>query len=88
MQKAPMIFITAAGLLIVGFFVYPRPCDGIFEQTAPSLTVKVNALKANGEWAIGPEKIQEVDKDAQKIAVHLKSCCISQHSGYMKPRSA
>jgi hypothetical protein len=75
-------------LLIVGFFVYgiiPKPCDGIFEQTAPSLTVKVNALKANGEWAIGPEKVQDVSEGAQKIAVHLKSCCISQQSGFMKP---
>lgn len=88
MQKAPMIFIAAVGFLIVGYFAYSirrTPCDGIFEQTAPSLSVKVNALKANGEWAIGREKIQEVDKDAQKIAVHLKSCCISQQSGYIKP---
>lgn len=88
MQKAPMIFAAVAGLLIVAYFVYgiiPTPCDGIFEQTAPSLTVKVNALKANGEWAIGPEKVQDVSEGAQKIAVHLKSCCISQHSGYMKP---
>jgi hypothetical protein len=79
---------TAAGFVIVGYFVYisrPTACDCIFEQTAPSLSVKVNALKANGEWVIGPEKVQDVSEGVQKIAVHLKSCCISQQSGYIKP---
>jgi hypothetical protein len=88
MQKWIFAFATVAGLLIVGYFVkgiMPGPCDGIFEQTAPSLTVKVNALKANGGWAIGPEKVQDVAEGAQKIALHLKSCCISQQSGNMKP---
>lgn len=62
----------------------PTACDGIFEQTAPSLSVKVNALKANGEWVIGPEKVQDVSEGVQKIAVHLESCCISQQNGYIK----
>jgi hypothetical protein len=45
----------------------------------------LDALKV-GAWAIGPKKLQEVDKDAQKVAVHLKSCCISQQSGHMNPK--
>jgi hypothetical protein len=83
MQKWFFAFATVAGLLIVGYFVkgtIPGPCDGIFEQTASSLTVKINALKANGEWAIGPEKVQDVAEGAQKIAVHLKSLCISSRA--------
>jgi hypothetical protein len=39
MQKPLMIFIAEAGFVIVAYFVYanrPGPCDGIFEQTAPS----------------------------------------------------
>jgi hypothetical protein len=86
-QKWFIALTTAAGFLIVAYFVYanrPGPCDGIFEQTAPSLSVKLDALKV-GAWAIGPKKLQEVDKDAQKIAVHLKSCCISQQTGHMNP---
>jgi hypothetical protein len=66
----------------------PTACGGIFEQTAPSLSVKVNALKANGEWVIGPEKVQDVSEGVQKIAVHLKSCCISQQSGYRSASTA
>jgi hypothetical protein len=88
MQKSLIALATAAVFVIVGYFVYAwrrTPCDGIFEQTVPSLSVKVNALKASGEWVIGPEKVQDVSDGAQKIAVHLKSCCISQQSGYMRP---
>jgi TIR domain len=83
-----LLFPIVIGGLIVGYFVtgiLPGACDGIFEQSVPELNVKMRFIEANGEWAIGKEKIQDIDKDAQKVGMHLKACCISQEKGFMKP---
>ena len=87
-MAAVLFFPIVAGALIVGYFaigILPGTCDAIFEQSVPQLDVKMRFIKANGEWAIGKEKIQDIDKDAQKVGMHLKTCCISQEKGFMKP---
>jgi hypothetical protein len=88
MQKALIVFVAVASVLLIAAFMYfirPQPCDGIFEQTAPRLKVKLGFIEANGEWAIGKEKIQQVDKDSQDVALHLKTCCIWQNKGSITP---
>jgi hypothetical protein len=88
MQKALIVFVAVASVLLIAAFMYfirPQPCDGIFEQTAPQLKVKLGFIEANGEWAIGKEKIQQVDKDSQDVALHLKTCCIWLDKGSITP---
>jgi hypothetical protein len=88
MRKALIVFVAVASVLLIAAFMYfirPQPCDGIFEQTAPQLNVKLGFIEANGEWAIGKEKIQQVDKDSQDVALHLKTCCILQDKGSITP---
>jgi hypothetical protein len=89
MQNKLIVFVAVASVLIVAYFVYfvtrPRPCDGIFEQTAPQLQVKLGFIAANGAWAIGQEKVQEVAKESQSAALHLKTCCISREQNFIAP---
>jgi hypothetical protein len=70
MRKVLIVFVAVASVLLISAFMYfirPQPCDGIFERTAPQLKVKLGFIEANGEWAIGKEKIQQVDKDSQDV---------------------
>jgi hypothetical protein len=74
MRKALIVFVAVASVLLIAAFMYfirPQPCDGIFEQTAPQLNVKLGFIEANGEWAIGKEKIQQVDKDFRKTSPYI-----------------
>ena len=83
MQKPLMIFIGAASVLIVAYFVYatsPGPCANILDQKAPKLSLSVNAVKATGALVIGSEKVQDVSDSARKVGAHLTACCIAQHS--------
>jgi hypothetical protein len=88
MRKWLISLAVVAGLLGVGYFAYSKrstPCDGIVKETIPDFASKVDALKASGEWVIGKDKMQEVDKDSQDIVTLLKACCVAQHNGSMKP---
>ena len=44
MRKALIVFVAVASVLLIAAFMYfirPQPCDGIYEQTAPQLKVKL-----------------------------------------------
>jgi hypothetical protein len=83
-----LAIVAGAGLLSVGYFAYSKrstPCDGIVKETIPDFASKVDAFKASGEWVIGKDKMQEVDKGSQDVVTLLKACCVAQHNGSMKP---
>ena len=85
MQKVLMV-ATIGVLLIVAYFVYshpPGPCADIVNHTTPNMSLSVDAIKGKGEWVIGGEKIQDIGDDAQKVGMHLTTCCT--HKGSISP---
>lgn len=67
--------------------LWPRTsCEGIFEQTAPKVEAHLEIIKNKGAFAIGHEKIQEVSESAQKVALHLKTCCSVLEGGKFNPQ--
>jgi hypothetical protein len=87
-KQIPLILVTVAVLVIViVWFVFERvlwpQCDSIFEQTTTKLSGKLDFIKAKGELLIGREKVQELAESSQKVALHLKTCCIAQQGGSM-----
>lgn len=86
MHKGLMSAVAIASMLMVAYFIYAnrrQPCDGIFEQTAPQLKVKLDFIGSHGEWTAGPGSVQDVAKESQNVALHLKTCCISRQDGLM-----
>jgi hypothetical protein len=81
-KQTPIIIGAVAVLgLVVAWFLYDRmrpACDSIFEQTTPKLAGKLDIIKTKGEILIGREKVQELAESSQKVALHLKTCCIAQ----------
>jgi hypothetical protein len=73
-----------AGLVIAAYLIWPRPrCDSIFEQTAPSVEVKLQFIKTIGDLVIGREQVQALAESSQKVGLHLKACCIFEMNGHM-----
>jgi hypothetical protein len=56
-------------------------CDSIFEQTADRLRGNLEFINIKGGLALGREKVQELTEGSQKVALHLKTCCIAQQAG-------
>jgi hypothetical protein len=84
-SQQPLIIVAAtAVLLTIIYFAYRTfahsKCDSIFEQTADRLRGNLEFIKIKGELALGREKVQELAEASQKVALHLKSCCIAQQS--------
>jgi hypothetical protein len=84
-NQLPLIIIAAtAVLLTIIYFAYRSlghsKCDSIFEQTADRLRGNLEFIKIKGELALGREKVQELSEASQKVALHLKSCCIAQQA--------
>lgn len=86
-NQRPIIIGTVAVLvLVVAWFLYDRTrpeCDSIFEQTAPKLGAKLDIIKTKGELHLGRERVQELAESSQKVALHLKTCCIAQRRAGM-----
>jgi hypothetical protein len=85
-SQLPLIIIAAtAVLLVVIYFVYQgsgrSKCDSIFEQTTDRLRGNLEFIKIKGELVLGREKVQDLTDGSQKVALHLKTCCIAQQSG-------
>jgi hypothetical protein len=88
MWKRLITLAIVAGLLSIGYFAYSKrstPCDGIIKEALPDFASKVDAFRASGEWVIGKDKMQKVDKDSQEVVTLFKACCVAQHNGSMKP---
>jgi hypothetical protein len=87
-SQLPLIIVAATAiLLVIIYFVYQSPfhskCDSIFEQTADRLRGNLEVIKIKGELVLGREKVQELTEGSQKVALHLKTCCIAQQAGNM-----
>ncbi|HET6375278.1 MAG TPA: hypothetical protein VFF88_04450 [Methylocella sp.] len=75
-----------AGLLIIAYFAFGirgRACRGALEEAVPELKASLVELKDNAEWVIGPEKIQQIEKQAEELGSFLESCCESRQRGAM-----
>ena len=81
-----IVAATAVSLAII-YFIYQgfgrSRCDSIFEQTADRLHGNLELIKIKGEFVLGREKMQELSEGSQKVALHLKTCCIAQGAGTM-----
>jgi hypothetical protein len=87
-RQIPVIVVMLAVVVIViAWFVWSGRdhggCDTIFEQTAPRLATTLDVIKSKGELVIGREKVQDLAEGSQKVALHLKTCCIAQQRGGM-----
>lgn len=73
--------------ILAGLIVFwPRSeCEGIFEQTAPRLEANMEIIRNKGALAVGQEKIQELAESAQKVGLHLKTCCSVLAGGKLNP---
>jgi hypothetical protein len=84
-KQKPLTILAVAGLaLVLAYFLYDRmrpACDSIFDQTATKVGGSAEVLKTKGELFVGREKIQELAESSQKVALHLKACCVAQRSG-------
>jgi len=85
-SQLPLIIIAAtAVLLALIYFVYQgtgrSKCDSIFEQTADRLSGNLRFLNITGELALGRETVQKLTEGSQKVALHLKTCCIEERAG-------
>jgi hypothetical protein len=72
-----------------GALVLLRPgyssCQGIFEQTAPRLEANIELIKSKGGLAVSQETVQELTEGAQKVGLHLKTCCGVLEGGKLNP---
>jgi hypothetical protein len=87
-QKALAIVAVTGVVLVIAYFIYDRMrprCDSIFEQTTTRLGANLEFIKTKGELFVGREKVQELAEGSQKVALHLKTCCVAQQSGNMSP---
>ena len=85
-SQLPLIIVAAAIVsLTIIYFVYQgtgrSKCDSIFEQTADRLRGNLEFINIKGGLALGREKVQELTEGSQKVALHLKTCCIAQQAG-------
>jgi hypothetical protein len=77
---AAVVTIVLAYLLLAG---RRTQCDTIFEQTATRVGGNLDIIKNKGELFVGREQVQALTEGAQKVGLHLKSCCLSQQTGNM-----
>jgi hypothetical protein len=87
-SQLPLIIVAVTLLLLTIVWLVSRTighskCDSIFEQTADRLRGNLEFIKIKGELALGREKVQELAEASQKVALHLKSCCIAQQAGVL-----
>jgi len=87
-SQLPLIIVAAAAVsLAIIYFAYQgagrSKCDSIFEQTADRLGGSLGFIKIQGELVLGREKVQELAEGSQKVALHLKTCCIALQAGTM-----
>jgi hypothetical protein len=84
-SQLPLMIVAATAILLtIIYFVYRgvarSRCDSIFEQTADRLRGNLEFIKIKGELALGREQVQALAEASQKVALHLKSCCIAQEA--------
>jgi hypothetical protein len=87
-QMRLIVIATTIVVIVLAYFLLARPrtqCDVIFEQTATRVGGNLDVIKNKGEFFVGREQVQALTDGAQKVGLHLKSCCLSQQTGKMTP---
>jgi hypothetical protein len=84
--------LIGLGILVLagaGALVLLRPggssCQAIFEQTAPRLEANMELIRTKGGVAISHATVQELAEGAQKVGLHLKTCCTVLEGGKVSP---
>ncbi len=86
-SKTLLIGIALFGLIgLAVLLLWHSPCDDIFAQTAPELKVSLKVIENEGAFAVSREKIQELSESAQKVGLHLKTCCAVLDGGKLDPQ--
>jgi len=85
-KQKPLTLLAVTGVvLVLAYFFYDyfgrSGCDSIFEQTSTRLGGSAEFIKTKGELFVGREKVQELAESSQKVALHLKACCVAQRNG-------
>jgi hypothetical protein len=81
-----LVFAATAVVLAPIYFAYRgflphSKCESIFEQTTDRLRGNLDVVKMNGDMVLGRERVQELTEGSQKVALHLKTCCIALEAG-------
>jgi len=79
------IVVLAGGAALVLLKPGRSSCQGVFEQTAPRLEANIELIKNKGGFAVSQEKVQELTEGAQKVGLHLKTCCSVLEGGKLNP---
>jgi hypothetical protein len=79
------IVVLAGGAALVLIKPGASSCQGVFEQTAPRLEANIELIKNKGGFAVSQEKVQELTEGAQKVGLHLKTCCSVLEGGKLDP---
>lgn len=80
-----------AGAALIGLVVlsalilWPSPCDGIFEQTARKLDVNLKIIENEGAFVVSRQSVHKLSESAQKVGLHLKTCCSVLEGGKLNP---
>lgn len=73
-------------IALSALLLWPSPCDSIFEQTAPKVNVNMKIIESEGAFVVSREKIQRLSESAQKVGLHLKTCCSVLDGGKLNPK--
>ena len=87
-QKLLLLGMGVAVLAGVSVLVIVRTgnsCERIFNQTAPKLEAHLEIIEQKGAIAVGHDQIQELSESAQKVGIHLKTCCSVLDGGKLGP---
>jgi len=83
-QRSLLLGLSAAGVIGLSalvIFSQDDSCAGILQQTAPRLESNLEIIKNKGSVAVSRERIQELSESAQRVGLHLKTCCIVLEGG-------
>lgn len=79
------VIVALAGAAALVLLRPGSACQGVFEQTAPRLEANIELIKNKGGFAVNQEKVQELTDGAQKVGLHLKTCCSVLEGGKLDP---
>jgi hypothetical protein len=79
------ILVLAGGAALVLLRPADSSCQAVFEQTAPRLEANMELIRTKGGVAISHDIVQELAEGAQKVGLHLKTCCTVLEGGKLSP---
>lgn len=78
-QKFTLLVSALIGVTAIAYMVVDgengSSCASVFEQTAPRLQANLEIIQSKGEIAVSRDTIQQLTESAQRVGLHLKTCC-------------